>query len=123
MNRLSNLLSKHKSQRPTESATLDGETLAEQGLLSAIENTPSHAYNELLSAIEVTARRLEYFDSSDVWAVLPTWTGSPSAMGGAIRQAEKDNVLKWTGMYQQSRKRSAHMRPVRRYQSLIYKGF
>lgn len=101
----------------------DGESRAEAGLLSAIENTPSHAYNELYEAIEVTARRLQFFDSSDVWALLPTWTGSPSAIGGAFRQAVKDGVIEWTGMFQQSRKRSAHMRPVRRYKSRIYKGF
>ncbi len=101
----------------------DGEYLAEKGLLSAIENTPTYAYNELLEAIEVTARRLQYFDSSDVWAILPTWTGSPSAIGGAFRQAVKDGTIEWTGKYKQSRKKSAHCRPVRRYKSRIYKGF
>ncbi len=90
----------HRKTLENEYLYSDGEYLAEKGLLTAIENTPTHAYSELYEAIEVTARRLEYFDSSDVWAILPTWTGSPSAIGGAFRQAVKDGVIEWTGMFQ-----------------------
>lgn len=119
MNLLGNLLAPRtsKSRRRTNQGMHD----TEEAIMRSEVNATILARQELMSAVLVTAKRLQYLDSSDIWAILPFWSGgNPSVLGSVMRQAVKEGyITPLKGVYMLSRKKSAHRRPVQRYQSNI----
>lgn len=116
-----NLLTRKSYQKPQRQISEDGESELLEAINRADMNTTLVAREELKSAVLVTAKRLQHFDSSDVWAILPYWSGgNPSSLGAVMRWAVKEGyITPLKGVYHLSRKRSAHRRPVQRYQSNI----
>ena len=72
--------------------------------------------------LRIVAREHKRFTSDDVWECLRNFnveTHNPRAMGPVFKNAYRDNLIVPLDRWQESRRRIAHRRPVRVWESLM----
>lgn len=68
--------------------------------------------DDALSVIRALCARGGAFTSDDVWGALTIKPPEPRALGGAMKRAVAEGLIRKTGEYRQSRQRTNHARPV-----------
>jgi hypothetical protein len=79
---------------------------------------------DMVRGIYVIARRQPLLTSDDLWAELgaaAVQRCNPSALGGVFRSAARDGLIRLTGDRLESRRPAHHRRPLRVWQSLIFR--
>ncbi len=103
---------------------------AQEAKRDAIERVGNHANPDwkaaALESVQLAARRQPTLTTDDVWWLLgwdnPEHTHEPRAMGAIMQAAARAGWIRATPAYQQSVRVACHARPLRVWESLIFRS-
>ena len=103
----------------------EGAKLRDHAIAQVEENASLDWMSAAARAIKLLAQGREKFTTDAVWALLDAWGTLPPheerAMGAAMRSAGRDGMIVATPEHRLSSRPACHRRPIRVWQSLIYR--
>lgn len=89
------------------------QVLRDESIKKVEENADAEWLEAAYEAVLKVAKRCDMFTSDDVWAEVDLPAREPRAMGAVMMKAYRNGVIQPTTYWQESRRRSAHARPLR----------
>jgi hypothetical protein len=107
--------------KTSNQADFTGEELADSGMKAAWDATPSQ--NEILMALESLCRSLGSLTADHLeWELkrLGIELRQPNVIGAAFKMAAKKGWIKFSGRMEKSKRKAAHARLIRVWESLLF---
>lgn len=106
-----------------QSRATQGMDEAVQSAIDAAERGADPQWKDAAAGVlrSLALQRSE-FSTDDIWfrlGEIGVSTPEPRAMGAIVRQAAREGLIEWTGMYRRSFRRACHRRPVAVWRSKV----
>lgn len=111
--------------KPNTSMSLfdQNEKKKQEGIEASYQGADSYWKNAVREALVQCAKNYKEFTTNEVWDIvdgLGITTGENRAMGAVMQAASRSGMIRKTGQYKESRRRSQHNQPIAIWKSNIY---
>lgn len=100
--------------------TLVTNSVTDEAVERAYVNAPEDWKANAAVAVENCAKRFNEFTTDEVWDALDEQPREPRALGGVMRRAARDGLIRKTNRVRNSTATKRHSRPMTIWESLCY---